>query len=98
MLAGLIGPVVGFAVGRIVEHRSWRNQRNAIYGSLTATTRHLAEISHAEAQALDVVRTQRHLLEILASAATEIAAEPGPVTEARHRMAWAADKARQTVL
>lgn len=98
VMAVLVAPIAGFIIGRIVEHRYWRRQREGVYDALGTATRSLAEVSHAEAEALDVVRTQRHLLAILTSAAAEIAAEPGPITEARHRMAWAADKARQTVL
>lgn len=98
ILAGLLAPVVAYGLGRVVEHRSWRSQRNVLYEALGETSRQLTEARGAEAQALDIVRAQRQVLETMTTAAEQLGDQPGPITEARHRLAWAAAKARQELL
>lgn len=98
ILVGLLAPVVCFMAGRLVEHRRWARQRSMVYESLTIATRKLAETHVAEAQALDIVRAQRQVLETMTTAAEQLGDQPGPITEARHRLAWAAAKARSELL
>jgi hypothetical protein len=98
ILAALLAPIGAYAIGRVVEHRQWRGQRATLFTTLANTTRKLAEIHIAEAQALDVVRAQRQLLETMSSAAEQLGRQPGPISEAQHRLAWAARKARTELL
>jgi len=98
ILAGLLAPIGAYAIGRIVEHRQWRAQRTTLFTTLANTTRSLAETHIAEVKALDVVRDQRQLLETMTSAAEQLGRQPGPISEAQHRLVWAARKARTELL
>jgi hypothetical protein len=98
ILAGLLAPIGAYAIGRIVEHRQWRDQRTALFTTLATTTRSLAEAHIAEVKALGVIRDQRQLLETMTSAAEQLGRQPGPISEAQHRLVWAARKARTELL
>jgi hypothetical protein len=98
ILAGLLAPIGAYGLGRIVEHRQWRGHRATLFATLATTTRSLAETHIAEVKALDVVREQRQLLETMTSAAEQLARQPGPISEAQHRLVWAARKARSELL
>jgi hypothetical protein len=94
ILAGLLAPIGAYAIGRIVEH----HQRTALFTTLATTTRSLAEAHIAEVKALGVIRDQRQLLETMTSAAEQLGRQPGPISEAQHRLVWAARKARTELL
>lgn len=98
ILVALIAPMITFLLGRIAERRVWKYQRNVLHGSLERILRSLIDTDAALEQSLEISRNQRELLETMTSAAEEIEIEGGQLSEARHRLAWAAQRSRNELL
>lgn len=98
ILLAILAPMAAFVVGRIFERRMWKEQRSVLHGSLEQIMYSLIETDAALEQSLEISRTQRELLQTMTSAAEEIEIEGGPLSEARHRLAWAAQRSRNELL
>jgi type II secretory pathway pseudopilin PulG len=98
VLAGIIAAPCAYLLGRYVEQRRNKVALTLAAEALRAAGVRLMEHSTAEDSLLAITRDQRHLLATMTSAATEVGLEGGPMTEARHRLAWAAQKASSELL
>lgn len=94
--AGALIPAA-FIVGRFVEYRRWRQERELLDHVKAKAADQVTELRAVEAHTLKIVAEQRDLLASFTSAADRLD-HPSGGWLAREQIAWAAHRARTEVL
>ena len=96
IFAGALIPAA-FIVGRYVEYRRWRRERELLDQVKAKAADQVTELRAVEAHTLRIVADQRDLIASFTSAADRMN-HPTAGWLAREQIAWAAHRARTEVL
>ena len=97
--AVVVAVFAAFGLGRFIERRVWNRQRTLMFDLMSDCSERLRTMHSEERQALDVIRAQRSLLEVVATAyETGQWETTHPSGRRINRIAWVATEARKELL